>query len=538
MEALIGSNGISPAQGFFASARRQFMPGRDRFYHYPSFLWWHCSDVAMHCICALGTLCGLLIAVNSIVSPALLAGVAWLCYLSMVTAAQQFANFQSDFLLLELGFLLVFFSPLRRGSRSNRFDPTVYFRQPLMIWLLRFLLCRVVFSMGVARLGSAPWRELMAFPYHFSTQPTPTPLAYALFQAPIWLHKALQVAVLAVELGAPTLLLLVPARFVRRAAVAALAAVQLFWLLTGGWGLLHWCTLALCTLFVDDVWFPRPVLAAAKRAYEHNNRVRAAAAAEVRQHARPAVKWRQPLHWNPFVLAVIVAVVIVLLIVPAGRLAQPISGNRVAPPKDFDRAFRLLSPWRIVSSYSMPAPFRFRRFEMVLEGSNSGQTWRQYQFAGKVDLLDTPPPSGWHLLGHHARLNTRLWEVADDGATRELWVAQLGHAVLRNNWDIRRLVERDPFAGQDSPRFIRGVRHCLEFTRIKADAVRDGVASATGGSDAKRYAFWRPLLEPELVTPTYSIAPPESREQRRIRASQRIHEEKLREYQSKFALNL
>jgi hypothetical protein len=36
---------------------------------------------------------------------------AWACYLSLVTVGQEFLSYQWDILLLETGFLAIFFAP-------------------------------------------------------------------------------------------------------------------------------------------------------------------------------------------------------------------------------------------------------------------------------------------------------------------------------------------------------------------------------------------------------------------------------------------
>src|SRR6202022_4746518 len=87
--------------------------------------------------------------------------VLFLLYLSLVTAGQVFMNYQWDALLLEAGFLAVFF-----GS------------EVVIVKLFRWLLCRLIFLSGAVKLLSRDptWSHLTALPVHYQTQPLPTPL--------------------------------------------------------------------------------------------------------------------------------------------------------------------------------------------------------------------------------------------------------------------------------------------------------------------------------------------------------------------------
>ena len=92
-------------------------------------------------------------------------------YLSLVTAGQVFMGYQWDALLLEAGFLAIFL-----GS------------SPLILWLFRWLLFRLMFLSGAVKLlsGDVSWRSFTALPVHYQTQPLPTPLAWYFYQLPGW----------------------------------------------------------------------------------------------------------------------------------------------------------------------------------------------------------------------------------------------------------------------------------------------------------------------------------------------------------------
>ena len=68
--------------------------------------------------CAAGTACAILLIVG--IAPVPCLTLLWLLYLSLVTVGRDFLGFQWDNLLLEAGFLAIFFAPLQRLPRPSR----------------------------------------------------------------------------------------------------------------------------------------------------------------------------------------------------------------------------------------------------------------------------------------------------------------------------------------------------------------------------------------------------------------------------------
>src|SRR6185503_4656230 len=77
----------------------------------------------------------------------------------------------------------------------------------LALWLLRWVLFRLMFESGVVKLtsGDESWRfdDLTALTYHYWTQPLPPWTAWYADQLPVWIHKASAAAMYATELVAP-----------------------------------------------------------------------------------------------------------------------------------------------------------------------------------------------------------------------------------------------------------------------------------------------------------------------------------------------
>src|ERR1700722_3731387 len=113
IRGLIGPNGILPAQGYLVQVARVL--GRARFWYAPTVFWWSASDRFLMGVVVIGLTASLLLVVN--VWPRGMATICLLAFLSFIAAAQDFASYQSDGMLLEAGFISFFVAPSGRWSR-------------------------------------------------------------------------------------------------------------------------------------------------------------------------------------------------------------------------------------------------------------------------------------------------------------------------------------------------------------------------------------------------------------------------------------
>lgn len=125
--------------------------------------------------------------------------ILWLSYLALQHAGQTFLGFQWDILLLEAGALAILWAPvapmLYRPKEERHVSHSV-------MWLLRFLLFKLMFMSGIVKLQAEcpTWLKLTALDYHYATQCVPTPVAWYAHQVravlPSVRHLALNVHVL------------------------------------------------------------------------------------------------------------------------------------------------------------------------------------------------------------------------------------------------------------------------------------------------------------------------------------------------------
>src|SRR4029077_4713899 len=107
IRGLIGPNGILPAHDYLVQVARVL--GSARFWYAPTVFWWSASDRFLLGVVVVGMVASLLLVLNLCPRGMLL--ICLIAFLSFIAAAQDFASYQSDGMLLEAGVVRLFFSP-------------------------------------------------------------------------------------------------------------------------------------------------------------------------------------------------------------------------------------------------------------------------------------------------------------------------------------------------------------------------------------------------------------------------------------------
>ncbi|MGZ4856563.1 MAG: lipase maturation factor family protein, partial [Candidatus Angelobacter sp.] len=108
IKGLIGPRGILPAVDYLGDVANYY-PGLQRFWFAPTLLWFGSGNHALMLITWLGLIASVAVVFNLWPRGAL--AVCLVCFLSFVAAAQDFSGYQSDGMLLEAGFIALFFAP-------------------------------------------------------------------------------------------------------------------------------------------------------------------------------------------------------------------------------------------------------------------------------------------------------------------------------------------------------------------------------------------------------------------------------------------
>jgi hypothetical protein len=106
VKGLIGTDGILPARDYLQALSGQ---GALRFWYAPTLLWFASSNHVLMAMVWVGLVASLLVVAN--VAPGTMLVVCFVGFLSFIGAAQDFAAYQSDGMLLEAGFLALFLAP-------------------------------------------------------------------------------------------------------------------------------------------------------------------------------------------------------------------------------------------------------------------------------------------------------------------------------------------------------------------------------------------------------------------------------------------
>lgn len=362
---LIGSNGLLPVGAFLATQREFF--GVAAFYNAPTLFWLNSSDLALQILPLIGALLAFLLMLGftrRIIYIAL-----FVLYLSLVTAGQDFMGFQWDSLLLEAGLLAIFLD-----TPSN-----------LIVWLYRWLLFRLMFLSGYAKIasGDETWRNLTALDYHFWTQPIPNVIAYYVARFPEGILRGMTFGMFVIEVVVP--FFIIAPRRLRAVAGLLLVGFQLLLVATGNFAFFNLLALALCLFCFDDQLLRRIIPTRwAEKMSAPFIRVKPSAAA-----------------------ALVLRLLTILVLLASGMQLLGVMTRHV--PDEGAVLLDLLAPFRIVNTYGLFAVMTTERPEIIIEGSNDGETWLPYEFPFKVGDVNQAPPFVAPL---QPRLDWQLWFAA------------------------------------------------------------------------------------------------------------------------------
>jgi predicted DCC family thiol-disulfide oxidoreductase YuxK len=433
ISGLIGHDGILPTDQYMAAAQQECHVqgiGLDRFRLLPTLCWFNSSDGFLDFQCAAGAALAVLLIVG--IAPATCLALLWLLYLSLVTVGRDFLGFQWDNLLLEAGFLAIFFAPLQFLPRPSREAPP----SRIVLWLLRLLLFKLMFSSGCVKLASGDpnWRNLTALTFHYQTQPLPTWIGWYASQLPVVFQKFSCVAMFSIELGAPWLIF--APRRLRFCGGAAIAFFQILILLTGNYTFFNLLTLALCLLLLDD-FVPGKLLPVNFRFTLHASRF-----TEIR--------------WPRFITVPLAVLVTAIYLLQESLLfgAQPRWFLPVAV------ADAWLEPFRTFNTYGLFAVMTTERREIIVEGSDDGVKWLPYKFKYKPGDVNRPPA---FVAPFQPRLDWQMWFAALGDYRQNSWFVNCCIRLLQGSPDVLNLLEKNPFS-HAPPRYIRAEVYDYRFT--------------------------------------------------------------------------
>jgi hypothetical protein len=441
IKGLIGPQGILPAGPYLEAVARS-IGHWERVWYAPTLLWVSSGSGMLSALCWVGMIASLLLLLN--VWPRGMLAISFVCFLSFISAAQDFSSYQSDGMLLEAGFISLFFAPpgLHPGlavahpaSRASHF-------------LLQWEWFRIYFESGMAKIlsGDPQWRNFTAMDEYYQNGPLPTWIGWYVQHLPHWFHAATVYATLAMELGVVWMFLL-PRRW-RIVCFFIVTPWEIGVILTANYAFLNYLVLSLGVLLLDDRFVQKFVPGRWASA--------AAVTATPDTPSSEAVAWHSKIReiWSATGLTVGAVMLSWVFYAATAEMlgSYPLPTSPIV----------VLEPFRIANRYGLFAVMTRGRYEIEFQGSDDGENWKPYHFRYKPQELEQPPRI---YAPYHPRFDWNLW-FASLGSWRESSIVpNTAIRLLSNDQDVLQLFADNPFP-QAPPHEIRALLWQYWFTSM------------------------------------------------------------------------
>lgn len=462
IRGLIGPEGILPANEYIQVVERSMGYVRGVWFA-PTLLWFSSGSHMLVLLCWAGMWASILVVFN--IWPRGTLFLCFVCFLSFVSAAQDFSSYQSDGMLLEAGFISLFFAPAG-------FFPKLGSSSPLSrasLFLLQWEWFRIYFESGVAKIlgGDPEWRHLTAMDEYYQNGPLPTWIGWYVQHMPHWFHISTAFATLALELVLVWMLFL-PRRW-RLVCFLIVTPWEIGVIFTANYTFLNYLVLSLGILLLDDgylrhflqgklrnLFLVRQLKSIERSAVNEQLRSEGSGSAESpSQNLNSASRIRGTLKAVKFyasavVLGWILCVTAIELIWMFGNLPFP------------SEAVEALEPFRIANRYGLFGIMTRGRYEIEFQGSYDGTNWVAYPYRYKPQDLAKAPGI---YAPYQPRFDWNLW-FASLGSWREYSIVPRTELrLITNDRDVLYLFAGNPFA-KNPPREVRAVLWQYWFTTL------------------------------------------------------------------------
>ncbi len=449
VEGLVGPSGILPAGPYLKGIAGVF--GWRRFWLAPTLLWLAPYSHLLLLLTWLGLAASVVAFLN--LWPRLTLFVCFVCFLSFVVAAQDFSGYQSDSMLLEAGFLGLFFAPGGRRPRWGVDRPTAR----LSLWLLQWEWFRIYFESALAKWfsGDPEWHNGTAMYEYYQNSPLPTWIGWYLGHAPRWFQIATADGTLVMEF------LVVFFLFAGRRARLICFFIVTAWeggvIVTGNYAFLNYIVLSLGILLLCDSdllplvprrWHPQCM---------HLTDNKAGDGAQQYLPTIQETKLQTSLRNSSLIVAS-------GLLLTVGYVTTVELVNMLTPRNPLPRMpVVLLEPFRIANQYGLFAVMTHGRYEIEFQGSRDGKHWTTYPFRYKPQaLIDRPRIYA----PYQPRFDWNLWFASLGDWQQNAMVPRTQVRLLRGDRAVLALFAGNPFP-QQPPRFVRTVLWQYWFTSLE-----------------------------------------------------------------------
>jgi lipase maturation factor 1 len=453
IKGLIGPNGILPAADYLQAVNAALH--LQSYWTVPTLLWFGASNGALMTLCWVGLVASLLVTMNLWPRASLL--ICFLCFVSFVSVARDFSGYQSDGMLLEAGFIALFFAPPGLRPGLGELNPP----SRASLFLLQWEWFRIYFESGVAKIGSGDlaWRQFTAMDDYYQNGPLPTWIGWYVQHLPHWFHASATAYTLVAELLMVWMLFL-PRRF-RIACFFIVTPFEISIIATANYTFLNYLVLLLGVLLLDDRFLEWILPLRFRELVRGKSSVAAASATgavlRAPEPTRARAEWRErftPLR-RLFAGACLGLVfysttaLLLWMLMPG----LPLPGAPV----------QALEPFRIANSYGLFAVMTHERYEIEFQGTLDGKTWIAYPFRYKPQVIDKAPGI---YAPYQPRFEWNLWFASLGAWQQSRFVVWTEERLLKNEPDVLALFASNPFASAP-PREVRTVIYQYWFTDMR-----------------------------------------------------------------------
>jgi hypothetical protein len=467
IRGLIGPVGVLPAGEYLRAVAESAGPGR--FWYAPTLFWLSSGSHMLMAVCWIALLASVLVVFNAWPRGGLF--ICFLCFLSFVGAAGEFAGYQSDGMLLEAGFISLFFAPAGLRPGFGAASPPIRASLFLLLWEW----FRIYFESGVAKIasGDPEWRHFTAMDDYYQNGPLPTWIGWYVQHFPHWFHVATAFETLALELVLVWMLFL-PRRW-RIVCFWIVTPWQIGIILTANYTFLNYLVLALGFLLLDDRfliqlvpqrWRERlpvgvgtPTLPAEQRGAfgSESTRTSKVVPTEVRVAKAEPAGLEHPESWPQALRRQVASVQLALTTVMFAWIFYASTTLLIwmlwpgAPLPTFPVV--ALEPFRIADRYGLFATMTRGRYEIEFQGSQDGKTWVAYPFRYKPQ---DPRKAPGIYAPYQPRFDWNLWFASLGEWRSNPIVPRTEERLLTGSAEVIALFAENPFP-QVPPRQIRAV---------------------------------------------------------------------------------
>lgn len=412
IKGLIGKNGILPVGTFFEWIKLSYP--KDYYSVVPTLFWINHSDKALMGVVATGTILSVLLMAG--IWPPLILILLYILYISIVSAGQEFLSFGWEGFLLEITFNAIFLTLLTPAD--------------VFIWIsINLTLFRFHFQGGAVKLqsGDPNWRNLTAVDFHYQSQPIPNTIAWYAHKLPMWFQKTSTALMFFIELVVPFGIF--GPDLMRLWVFYAFVGLQIAIWVTGNFSFLNYLTVVLCTILLSNAyisWLITPPIVA-----EHPSLILS-------------------------ILCTCVGAGLITL-----QLVQ--LWNHFLPSRGINELLRKFAYFHICNRYGIFAVMTTKRHEVVFEGSDDGEIWKEYLFYYKPSETDRRPR---RISPYQPRIDWQAWFLPFGHYRHENWFGNFMVHLLRGTPEVLALLRENPFK-EKPPKYVRTLLYDYTFTSFE-----------------------------------------------------------------------